>query len=159
MLPKAAIECSAGRDACSVGDLDAELQAFINLSAADKTREGVWSLFAETFVADGRVDARVFAAAVDRVATISSEKSRAIKISLAPGHVVLSANAPEAGSATEELEAKYDGALLDVGDDGLNPFDEGVEDRRCLADFVIMVDAQTAGEIAFALGNLGKVVA
>ncbi|MDE1901955.1 MAG: DNA polymerase III subunit beta [Alphaproteobacteria bacterium] len=61
------------------------------------------------------VDARVFAAAVDRVATISSEKSRAVKISLTPGHVTLSANSPEAGSATEELEAKYDGALLDVG--------------------------------------------
>jgi DNA polymerase-3 subunit beta len=61
------------------------------------------------------VDTRIFAAAVDRVATISSEKSRAVKISLAPGHVILSANSPEAGSATEELEAKYGGALLDVG--------------------------------------------
>jgi DNA polymerase-3 subunit beta len=62
-----------------------------------------------------QVDTRVFAAAVDRVATISSEKSRAIKISVAPGHIVLTANSPEAGSATEELEAEYDGALLDIG--------------------------------------------
>ena len=61
------------------------------------------------------VDTRVFSAAVDRVATISSEKSRAVKVSLAPGHIVLSANSPESGSATEELEAKYDGALLDIG--------------------------------------------
>jgi DNA polymerase-3 subunit beta len=61
------------------------------------------------------VDTKIFAAAVDRVATISSEKSRAIKMSLAPGHVVLSANSPESGSATEELEAKYGGALLDIG--------------------------------------------
>ncbi|MFA5040888.1 MAG: DNA polymerase III subunit beta [Bdellovibrionales bacterium] len=61
------------------------------------------------------VDARTFAAAVDRVATISSEKSRAIKISISSGHVVLTANSPEAGSATEELEAKYDGALLEIG--------------------------------------------
>ncbi len=61
------------------------------------------------------VDTRAFAAAVDRVATISSEKSKGVKISLTPGHVVLSANSPEAGSATEELEARYDGALLDVG--------------------------------------------
>jgi DNA polymerase-3 subunit beta len=60
-------------------------------------------------------DARLFAAAVDRVATISSEKSRAVKLSLTPGHLVLSANSPEAGSATEEIEVKYDGALLDVG--------------------------------------------
>jgi DNA polymerase-3 subunit beta len=62
-----------------------------------------------------KVDTRVFAAAVDRVATISSEKSRAIKISVAPGHIVLTANSPEAGSATEELEAEYEGALLDIG--------------------------------------------
>ena len=61
------------------------------------------------------VDTRAFAAAVDRVATISSEKSRGVKISLAPGHVVISANSPEAGSATEELEVRYDGALLDFG--------------------------------------------
>jgi DNA polymerase-3 subunit beta len=60
-------------------------------------------------------DTRVFAAAVDRVATISSEKSRAVKLSLTPGHLVLSATSPEAGSATEELEVKYDGALLEVG--------------------------------------------
>lgn len=61
------------------------------------------------------VDARIFASAVDRVATISSEKSRAVKVSLTPGHLTLSANSPEAGSATEELEAKYEGALLDIG--------------------------------------------
>jgi DNA polymerase-3 subunit beta len=62
-----------------------------------------------------QADTKAFAAAVDRVATISSEKSRAVKLSLTPGHIVLSANSPEAGSATEEVEVKYDGALLDVG--------------------------------------------
>src|SRR5580692_1642824 len=61
------------------------------------------------------VNTREFAAAADRVATISSEKSRAVKVSLTPGHLVLSATSPEAGSATEELEVKYEGALLDVG--------------------------------------------
>ena len=61
------------------------------------------------------VDTKTLANAVDRVATISSEKSRAVKLSLSPGHLVLSANSPEAGSATEELEVKYDGALLDIG--------------------------------------------
>ena len=61
------------------------------------------------------VDARSFAAAVDRVATISSEKSRAIKIGLSSGQVVLTANSPESGSATEELEAKYEGPSLDIG--------------------------------------------
>ncbi len=62
-----------------------------------------------------QVPARDLAAAVDRVSTISSERTRAVKLSLSPGHIVISAHSPEAGSATEELDAKYEGALLDVG--------------------------------------------
>ena len=54
------------------------------------------------------VDSKVFASAVDRVATISTEKSRAVKLSIDRGNLVLSATSPEAGSATEELEVSYD---------------------------------------------------
>jgi DNA polymerase-3 subunit beta len=61
------------------------------------------------------VDARQFAAAVDRVATISTEKSRAVKLSLDKGTLVLSANSPEAGSATEELEVTYQAGPLEIG--------------------------------------------
>lgn len=61
------------------------------------------------------VDARTFASAVDRVATISSEKSRAIKIALSKNTLVLSANSPEAGSATEELEVAYKGEGIEIG--------------------------------------------
>jgi DNA polymerase-3 subunit beta len=57
----------------------------------------------------------ILSAAVDRVATISSEKSRAVKMSLSAGQILLSANAPEAGSATEEIEVSYEGALLEIG--------------------------------------------
>ncbi len=61
------------------------------------------------------VDCAVFAEAVDRVSAISSEKSRAIKLSLDGGTLVLSASSPEHGSATEELEVAYDGDLLEIG--------------------------------------------
>ncbi|MER2520021.1 MAG: DNA polymerase III subunit beta [Bdellovibrionales bacterium] len=61
------------------------------------------------------VDTVALTAAADRVATISSDKTRAIKLSLSPGHLVLSATSPEAGSATEELEVAYEGAMLEVG--------------------------------------------
>jgi DNA polymerase-3 subunit beta len=85
------------------------------------------------------VNAREFASATDRVATISSEKSRAVKISLTPGHLVLSATSPEAGSATEELEVRYDGGLLDVGFNARYLLDimqqmEGEAARFALAD-------------------------
>ncbi|HEV7368433.1 DNA polymerase III subunit beta [Arenibaculum sp.] len=61
------------------------------------------------------VAARVFASAVDRVATISTEKSRAVKLSLGQGSLVLSATSPEAGSATEELEVSYSSSPLEIG--------------------------------------------
>jgi len=66
---------------------------------------------------DRILDARAkeFAAAVDRVATISSEKSRAVKLALAPGQMTLTANSPEAGSAVEELEVNFEGAPLEIG--------------------------------------------
>ncbi|PWC51141.1 DNA polymerase III subunit beta [Azospirillum sp. TSA6c] len=61
------------------------------------------------------VDAKLFAAAVDRVATISTEKSRAVKLSLVRGALTLSATSPESGSATEELEVSYQESPLEIG--------------------------------------------
>ena len=61
------------------------------------------------------VDRRMFAEAVDRVSTIASEKSRAVKISLKKASMVLSASSPEYGSASEELEIAYDGAPIEIG--------------------------------------------
>jgi DNA polymerase-3 subunit beta len=61
------------------------------------------------------VNTAAFASAVDRVATIASEKSRIIKLSLKEGTLVLSAYSAEAGSAQEEIEVKYEGASLDIG--------------------------------------------
>ena len=61
------------------------------------------------------VDRRAFRDAVDRVSTISSEKSRAVKLSLKSGAIVISATSPENGTAIEELEVKYEGAPLEIG--------------------------------------------
>ena len=61
------------------------------------------------------VQRRDFANAVDRVATIASEKTRAVKLAIAPGHMTITASSPEAGSASEELEAKYEGAPIEIG--------------------------------------------
>ncbi|MBT7942784.1 MAG: DNA polymerase III subunit beta, partial [Alphaproteobacteria bacterium] len=61
------------------------------------------------------VDCGVFAEAVDRVSAISSEKSRAIKLALTDGTLVLSASSPESGTATEELEVDYKGDAVEIG--------------------------------------------
>lgn len=60
-------------------------------------------------------NARVFAEAIDRVATISSEKSRAVKLSLSNGKMVLSARSSETGSSTEEIDVKYDSENMEIG--------------------------------------------
>ena len=61
------------------------------------------------------VDAAEFAKAVDRVATISSERSRAVKLVLEEDRMVLSVNAPESGHAEEELAVAYGDEHLEIG--------------------------------------------
>jgi len=61
------------------------------------------------------VDKAEFEAAVDRVSTVSSERGRAVKLSLSPGKLVLSVTNPDSGSATEELEIEYDADPIDIG--------------------------------------------
>ena len=61
------------------------------------------------------VDKEQFQRAVDRVSTISSERGRAIKLSIADNRMVLSVNNPDSGSASEELEVDYDSAKMDIG--------------------------------------------
>ncbi|WP_424941189.1 DNA polymerase III subunit beta [Aliiroseovarius sp. S253] len=61
------------------------------------------------------VDATEFAQAVDRVATVSSERSRAVKLQLDEDRLVLSVNAPDAGAAEEELAVAYNDERLEIG--------------------------------------------
>ena len=65
-----------------------------------------------------RVGKKDFAEAVARVAAISSERSRPVKMSLARDLLVLSAASPEQGTASEELEGdrvKYEAGPLEIG--------------------------------------------
>ncbi len=61
------------------------------------------------------VDATEFAKAVDRVATVSSERSRAVKLSLDEDRLVLSVNAPDSGAAEEEVAVAYGDERLEIG--------------------------------------------
>ena len=61
------------------------------------------------------VDAAEFAQAVDRVATVSSERSRAVKLALEDDRLVLSVNAPDSGAADEELAVAYGDERLEIG--------------------------------------------
>ncbi len=61
------------------------------------------------------VDATEFAKAVNRVATVSSERSRAVKLQLDEDRLVLSVNAPDSGAAEEELAVAYGDEPLEIG--------------------------------------------
>jgi DNA polymerase-3 subunit beta len=61
------------------------------------------------------VDAKEFAKAVDRVATVSSERSRAVKLNLDEDRLILSVNAPDSGTAEEELAVAYGDERLEIG--------------------------------------------
>ena len=61
------------------------------------------------------IDRQSFAAAVDRVSTISSERGRAVKLSMTEGQMTLAVNNPDSGSATEELAADYSSDPLEIG--------------------------------------------
>lgn len=61
------------------------------------------------------VNPSVFANAVDRVSTISTEKSRAVKLTLNGKTMTLSANSPESGSASEELEVSFSASPMEIG--------------------------------------------
>lgn len=61
------------------------------------------------------VDNKQFKDAVDRVATVSAERSRSVKLSLSAGKLTLAVSHSETGQGTEELEADYDSEPMEIG--------------------------------------------
>lgn len=60
-------------------------------------------------------EAKEFAQAVDRVSTISLEKSRAVKLALSSGKLALVVNNPDSGSAEEEIAVDYGSDAIEIG--------------------------------------------
>ncbi|MDX1540900.1 MAG: DNA polymerase III subunit beta [Geminicoccaceae bacterium] len=59
--------------------------------------------------------AKLLSEAVDRVATISTEKSRAVKLAVDDGRLKLLAVSPDAGRAEEEIDVAFSGESLEIG--------------------------------------------
>ena len=95
-----------------------------------------------------RVGVKDFSAAVGRVAAISTERSRPIKMSLSTDLLTLSAASPEQGTASEELDAdrvKYASAPLEIG-----------FQARYLSDITDQIDGEV--EFHFSDGSAPTVV-
>jgi len=61
------------------------------------------------------MDCRLFAESVDRVSTISSDKTRSVKLALGEDLLTLSVNSPDSGTATEEISAAYSADAFEIG--------------------------------------------
>ncbi|HWE79268.1 MAG TPA: DNA polymerase III subunit beta [Pseudolabrys sp.] len=103
------IELSAGKIRFSIG----------NVVLTSKLIDGTFPDYGRVIPVNNDkdlvVDKKDFEAAVDRVSTVSSERGRAVKLSIAPSKLTLSVTNPDSGSATEELEVDYEAEPLDIG--------------------------------------------
>ena len=62
-----------------------------------------------------KLDPKSFYEGVDRVATIATEKTRAVKMGLETDKVTLSVTSPDNGTAAEEVPADYGSDALEIG--------------------------------------------
>ena len=62
-----------------------------------------------------KLDPRSFYEGVDRVATIATEKTRAVKMGLDQDKVILSVTSPDNGTAAEEVPADYSAEGFEIG--------------------------------------------
>ena len=103
------IELSAGKIRFTIG----------NVVLTSKLIDGTFPDYARVIPLNNDksliVDKKDFEAAVDRVSTVSSERGRAVKLSITGGRLVLSVTNPDSGSATEEIEVEYAADPLDIG--------------------------------------------
>ncbi|MGC6472733.1 MAG: DNA polymerase III subunit beta [Parvibaculales bacterium] len=88
------------------------------------------------------VDSKAFGQSVDRVSAVSSEKSRAVKLSLESDKLTFTVSNPDSGSATDELGVGYDSDALEIG-----------FNARYLLDITGQLDGDTA---TFELADSGS---
>jgi DNA polymerase III subunit beta len=91
------------------------------------------------------LDAAELVAAVDRVATISSERGRAVKLNFAESSLAIEVTNPDAGTARDEVEADYTDEPLEIG-----------FNARYLADILGVLIASGTGSVTMQLGSPGS---
>jgi len=88
-------------------------------SLASKMVEAQFPAFEKVITVSGdktiSLDREILATAIRRVSLLSSERSRAIRLSLEAGKVELAASSPELGEARESLPADYRGEPIEIG--------------------------------------------
>jgi DNA polymerase-3 subunit beta len=107
-------------DAISLGLSDTKMRfSFDHVTLTTKLIDGTFPDYERVIPKNNdkvlEVDPALFARAVDRVSTISSEKSRAVKLTLGNKTMTLSATSPDSGSASEEIEIRWSATPMEIG--------------------------------------------
>ena len=86
---------------------------------ASKMIEGQFPAFEKVIALTGdkvvALERERLATAIRRVSLLSSERSRAVRLTLGPGKLDLAASSPDLGEARESLSADYQGASVEIG--------------------------------------------
>jgi DNA polymerase-3 subunit beta len=86
---------------------------------ASKMIEGQFPAFEKVIALTGdkvvALDRERLGTAIRRVSLLSSERSRAVRLSLGPGKLDLAASSPDLGEAKESLTAEYKGDPVEIG--------------------------------------------
>jgi DNA polymerase-3 subunit beta len=86
---------------------------------ASKMIEGQFPAFEKVIAVTGdkqvTVDRERLATGIRRVSLLSSERSRAVRLSLAPGKLDLAASSPDLGEARESIPLDYAGGPVEIG--------------------------------------------
>lgn len=91
-------------------------------SLTSKLIDGTFPDYARVIPTNGdkraSLDAEALAQAVARVATISSERGRAVKFAFSNDRLALSVTNPDMGEARDEIDVEWDGPAFEVGFNG-----------------------------------------
>ena len=110
----------AGEESVKIAVSDTKIRFDLgNVTLTSKLIDGTFPDYGRVIPSENNksmeVDGKLFASAVDRVSTISTDRSRAVKLDLDEGKVTLAVNNPDSGSAPEELGIDYKGDALEIG--------------------------------------------
>ena len=89
-----------------------------NITLTSKLIDGTYPDYERVIPTDNdkslEMSVKDLAVAVDRVSVVA-ERTRAIKMITGTNHVIITTSSPELGSAQEEMEAVYNGEVLEIG--------------------------------------------
>jgi DNA polymerase-3 subunit beta len=166
ILPRKAVKALADLLDEEGGEVDVAVSTgkcrfdFGTVVLTTKTIDGQFPDYTRVIPAGNRIDAwfdpSALAEAVDRVLTISSEKTKLIALDFADGQVTLRVVSPEHGTASEEVPIELTGPAVTIGFNGRYLLDmlahlkvgEGGKARVLLADSTSPTLWQTSDESA-----------